>query len=119
MNVVAGDTTGRDRLRDYLRAPATVTDLELQHLWDATVGACEGWIKPEYTTNAPEQTIQFVLAVANHVWQASIDAGGVNTLADGTSFSPYAITGSMIPRYLPLGGRTVRTRVVAGGSNPS
>jgi hypothetical protein len=117
VDIVEGSTAGRDRLRAFLRAPTTIPDAELQQVWDQAVGACRHYIRDGYTTSAPEAVVAYVLAICNHVWQASRDAGGVETLPDGTTFTPYAITGNLCKRYLSLGGLYVGTpRVVAGGT---
>jgi len=117
VDIVAGSTTGRDRLRSFLRAPTSIPDADVQLVWDQAVGATRAYIRPGYATDAPEETVAFVLAVANHIWQASRDAGGVETFADGTQFTPYSITGNLVRRYISLGGDTVGLpRVVAGGT---
>jgi hypothetical protein len=120
MDITQGDTAGRDRLRAFLRAPTSIPDADMQQMWDAAVGTTRAYIRPGYDTDSPEETILFVLAVANHLWQATKDAGGVETMIDGTQFTPYAVTGNLVKRYLSIGGDTVGLpRTTAGGTYSS
>lgn len=114
MDIVTGDTDGADAVRVILRAGTTIPDADLQSCWDAAVDATEAWIKPGFTEDAPQGVIEFVLNVACHIWRVRDTGGDIQTLPDGTWSANASVTRNLVRRYLPLGGRYVRTpRTVA------
>lgn len=114
MDITTGDTTGRDALRDFLRAGTAITDAQMQSAWDAAVDATYRWILDPYRTDAPEGVQKFVLNVAAHIWRTEDSAGETQILPDGTIATGASVTSSMVRRYSVLGGPYVRTpRVVA------
>ena len=84
MDITTGSTTGRDMLRDFLRAGPTITDTELLHCWDVAVDTCQRWIRPGYTYTAPAGVQEFVLNVAATVWKHRDSGGDTTILPDGT-----------------------------------
>ena len=107
-------TDGADRLRDHLRAGSTIGDDELSQCWNAAVDATEGWIKDGYTVDAPEGVVEFVVNVAAHIWRVRDTGGDMQTLPDGSWSTGASVTRNLVRRYVPLGGRAVRTpRTVA------
>lgn len=119
MDIATGDTEGRDELRERLGAPSTIPDAAVQAGWDAAVDATRAYIRPDFTTSAPQGVIEFVLAVAVHIWQGTRDsAGSLEVLPDGTAVSSVGITGNLVKRYLSLGGPYVRTPRTIGAGSP-
>lgn len=113
MDITTGNTSGRDALRVFLRAGDTITDAELLSCWDAAVDATQRWIRPGYTTDAPEGVQQFVLNVAAHIWRTRDSGGELQALPDGT-ITGSSITSNLIRRYAVLGGPyVVSPRVIA------
>jgi hypothetical protein len=93
-----------------------MTDDEVQDLWDAAVDVCLPYVKPGMDTDASAGLVNMVLAVAVHIWQAT-DNAPADTLPDGTSIQPFAITSNLVKRYLVLGGNSVtRVTTAAGGT---
>ena len=114
MDITTGNTTGRDDLRAFLRAGATIPDAELQSAWDTAVDATQRWIRPGYTTDAPEGVVSFVMNVAAHIWRTRDSAGETQILPDGSFSTGQAITSNLVRRYAVLGGPYVVTpRVIA------
>lgn len=111
---IAKDSDGRDALRDFLRAGATISDDEMQQCWNAAVDATQGWVKDGYTVDAPEGVVEFVLNVAAHLWRVRDTGGDTQSLPIGTWSSSASVTRNTVRRYAVLGGIYVRTpRTVA------
>lgn len=108
MDIVIGDTGGRDAVRSWLRAGPEVTDDELQARWDAAVEATADWIADAAKDSPPRAVVDFVVAVAADTWRAIESGGQLQQLPDG-SISGATVNSSIIRRNAVLGGRWVRT----------
>lgn len=84
MDIATGSTDGRDALRTFLRASATITDATLQQCWDTAVDATQRFIRPGYTADAPAGVVEFVLHVAAIVFKHRDSGGEGAVLPDGT-----------------------------------
>lgn len=84
MDIVTGSTTGRDALRSFLRASATIDDSTVQQCWDAAVDATQRYIRPGYTTNAPAGVLEFVLHVGGVIFKHRDSGGESAMLPDGS-----------------------------------
>lgn len=113
-DIAVGDTDGMDAVRVHLRASDAITDAELQQAWDVAAEACSPYIRDGYDIDAPPGVIEFVVNVAAHIWRTRDGGGDIQALPDGTWSSNSSVTRNLVKRYLPLGGRNVRTpRTVA------
>lgn len=84
MDIATGSTDGRDALRTFLRASATIDDDTLQSCWDTAVDATQRYIRTGYTADAPAGVIEFVLHVAGIVFRHRDSGGEAAVLPDGT-----------------------------------
>ena len=84
MDIASGSTDGRDALRSFLRASATIDDDTLQQCWDVAVDATQRFIRPGYAADAPAGVVEFVLHVAGVVFKHRDSGGESAILPDGT-----------------------------------
>ena len=84
MDITTGSTEGRDALRSFLRASASIDDDTLQSCWDTAVDATQRFIRPGYTADAPAGVQEFVLHVAGVVFKHRDSGGEGAILPDGT-----------------------------------
>ena len=113
MDITTGNTTGRDALRTFLRAGTAITDAELLSCWDAAVDATSRWIRPGYTTDAPEGVQQFVLAVAAAIWRTRDSGGDTTVLPDGSITTGPSLQTTILKARHIAGPYVVTPRVIA------
>ena len=115
MDITTGNTAGRDALRDFLRAGATITDAELLHCWDVAVDTTSKWIRSGYTADAPAGVQEFVLNVAATVWKHRDSGGDSTILPDGTFTTGNYLTSRKVGEFARAyaGPYIVTPRVVA------
>lgn len=115
MDITSGSTDGRDALRSFLRASATIDDDTLQQCWDVAVDATQRYIRTGYTADAPAGVVEFVLHVAGVVYKHRDSGGESAVLPDGTLTTGGYLTAAKIRTLAAAyGGPYLRTpRVIA------
>ena len=115
MDITTGNTDGRDALRTFLRAGATITDAELLQCWDVAVDTCQRYIRPGYTADAPAGVQEFVLNVAAVVWKHRDSGGDATILPDGTLTTGNYLSSRKVAEFAKAygGPYCVTPRVVA------
>lgn len=116
MDLEAGDTTGRDELRSFMRAGTDVTDAELQHAWDTMCDHAPEEVSDEYLIECPPSVIEWAYTVAAALWRARDQAGGVQPSVDdtfGPGQTPTVVTLRRTRAILPQ--RYARSRAVVAG----